>query len=119
MKQKLQITNAFLGLMVLFSVLFQSIHTFEHVIQQFSGKICVHKYSDDATLNHSHHWEKCSVCDFAFSPTIEINSVTVSFENAVFITKPYIFQLPKIYLFSTEVPFLFADRQWFKFLDLI
>ena len=78
MKQKLQITNAFLGLMVLFSVLFQSIHTFEHVIQQFFGEVCLHKYSDEATLNHSHHWEKCTVCDFAFSPTTEIKSVIVS-----------------------------------------
>lgn len=99
MKQKLQITNAFLGLMVLFSVLFQSIHTFEHVIQQFSGEICVHKYSEDATLNHSHHWEKCSVCDFAFSPTIEINSVTVSFENAVFYNKTLYFST------SENIPF--------------
>ena len=95
MKQKLQIANAFLGLMVLFSVLFQSIHTFEHVIQQFSGKICTHKYSDDATLNHSHHWEKCSVCDFAFSPTIEIKTTIVSFENPVFNNKTLYFSTPE------------------------
>ncbi len=99
MKRKLNVINAFMGLTVLFAVLFQSIHSFEHLAQQFSGESCIHKYSEKTTLNHSHHWEKCSVCDFVFSPTTEIKSVIVSFENPVFYNKTLYFST------SENIPF--------------
>jgi hypothetical protein len=99
MKRKLQILNAVFGLTVLFAVLFQPLHTIEHLVKIFSEESCIHDYSKGANLNHSHYWEKCQVCDFAFNPTIQIKSVVVYFENPVFYNKIIYFSI------SENIPF--------------
>lgn len=69
MKKKFAILNFTMGFVVLFAILFQSIHSFEHLAKQFSEKTCHHKYvKHKYELNHSHHdGEKCFVCEFTFS----------------------------------------------------
>nr|WP_294773718.1 hypothetical protein [uncultured Flavobacterium sp.] len=69
MKRKLLLTNALMGLMILFAILFQSFHSFEHLAKQFSEKKCHHVHHDHKTeLTHGHDGlEKCFVCEFAFS----------------------------------------------------
>ena len=91
MKGKLHFLNVLLGLAVLFAVLFQPIHTIEHLAKQFSEESCIHKYAEGATLNHIHYWEKCQVCDFALSPTIENKTAVFSFEKPVFYNKAMYF----------------------------
>lgn len=81
MKGKFKGLSFLLGLLVLFSILFQSLHSLEHLAKQFSKETCFHKYSDKATLTHSHYWEKCHVCEFAFSNFEEINFAELSFVN--------------------------------------
>ena len=90
MKRKLLLSNALMGLMILFAIVSQSIHAIEHLAAQFSEKKCHHVYQHHHTeLHHGHDGlEKCFVCEFAFSnytkPTfkvfsfekIEINSKT-------------------------------------------
>lgn len=58
-----------MGLMILFAILFQSFHSFEHLAKQFSEKKCHHVYHEHKTeLTHGHDGlEKCFVCEFAFS----------------------------------------------------
>lgn len=53
---------------VLFSILFQSLHTYEHFVTQFSKTECHHKYNVTQTeITHQHHnFEDCKVCHFTF-----------------------------------------------------
>jgi len=69
MKRKLLLTNALMGLMILFAIVFQSFHSCEHLIKQFSEKKCHHVYHNQKTeVTHGHDGlEKCFVCEFAFT----------------------------------------------------
>jgi hypothetical protein len=80
MKKKFVIINALMGLVVLSAILFQSIHSMEHLTKQFSEKSCHHKYVHHKfELNHSHHdWEKCFACEFTLSNFV--SSATISFK---------------------------------------
>lgn len=69
MKKKIIITNVLLSMTVLFSILFQSIHAYEHHSEQFASKKCQHDDSKSKTeLTQGHPiFEKCFTCDFSFS----------------------------------------------------
>ncbi len=68
MKGKLFFTNALMGLMILFAIIFQSLHAIEHLAKQFSEEKCHHAYNHHHTeIGHGHDGlEKCFVCEFAF-----------------------------------------------------
>lgn len=68
MKKRQFITSVSLALMVLFSILFQSIHSYEHIVKQLSEKQCHHDYNDPSgEITHQHHdYETCFVCHFTF-----------------------------------------------------
>ncbi len=57
---------------VLFSMLFQSFHSYEHLAEKFSEKICHHEESENkAEFTHHHHVpDHCFVCEFTFSSFI-------------------------------------------------
>lgn len=69
MKRKIIIINYSLVLVVLFGVLFQSIHSFEHLVKQLNSKHCLHKYNHSHTsITHSHDdFDDCLVCEYSFS----------------------------------------------------
>lgn len=69
MKQKIAIINFVLSLTVLFSVLFQSIHSYVHQSEINAEQIANQKVSKNKSeLTHSHTIDlKCAVCDFQFS----------------------------------------------------
>lgn len=69
MKKKFIIINVFLSMAVLFSILFQSIHSYEHHSEQLAEKHFHFHYSKSkAEVTHSHSIsEKCFTCDFNFS----------------------------------------------------
>jgi hypothetical protein len=79
MKKKIVIINALMGLVVLSAILFQSIHSLEHLAKQFSEKTCHHKYVHHKyELNHSHHdWEKCFACEFTFSNFVSTAVISI------------------------------------------
>lgn len=53
---------------VLFSILFQSIHSYEHYSEQIASKNSVEHFSKNKIeLNNHSISEKCAVCDFHFS----------------------------------------------------
>lgn len=68
MKRKQLILPFTLALTVLFSILLQSLHSYEHLGKQLSYKICVHDHSKNkAEITHQHQvFEHCAVCQFAF-----------------------------------------------------
>jgi hypothetical protein len=90
MKKKFVIINALMGLVVLSAILFQSIHSMEHLAKQFSEKTCHHKYVHHKyELNHSHHdWEKCFACEFTFSSSLELDTVVYPLLYNSFYFKP-------------------------------
>ncbi|MBL7866808.1 MAG: hypothetical protein JNM71_02190 [Flavobacterium lindanitolerans] len=77
MKKKFAIINLSLMIAVLFSILFQSVHSYEHFL---SGKVATVSQSDDnghtkiQTLDHDH--EKCFVCEFTLSSFIATEAYT-------------------------------------------
>ena len=54
---------------VLSSILFQSVHTFEHILAEFSEQKCEHLYdTGQEQITHEHHdFDHCFSCDFHFS----------------------------------------------------
>ena len=67
---KKSLTNLCFGLsvVILFSILFQSVHSYEHLAKQLSEKKCHHNHVSDHEITHEHHkFEQCFVCDFSFS----------------------------------------------------
>lgn len=71
MKKKQFITNIFFATALLFSIVFQSFHGYEHIEKQLSQKVCFHTHADKAELTHQHKgFEPCFVCEFAFGSSI-------------------------------------------------
>ena len=72
MKKNKPILTLSLVVTVLFSMLFQSLHTYEHVAKQLSQKQCHHKYNVTGTeITHQHHkLDYCYVCEFALGSYI-------------------------------------------------
>ncbi|WP_166922598.1 hypothetical protein [Flavobacterium poyangense] len=68
MKKKQLILSVSFALTVLFSILFQSIHSYEHIVKQLSEKQCHHDYNDPSgEITHQHHnYDVCFVCHFSF-----------------------------------------------------
>ncbi|MCD0474431.1 hypothetical protein LPB87_08480 [Flavobacterium sp. EDS] len=93
MKRKQLIISISLTMTVLFSMLFQSFHSYEHIVQEFSKKQCHHEYNVTNTeITHQHHnLDYCYVCHFAISSYITPERFT--------------FQLP---VFHDEIPYFFT-----------
>jgi hypothetical protein len=92
MKKKIVLINLFMSLTVLFAMLFQTIHSYEHVYKQLTDKPCDHQYVDgQKQITHSHSVDNnCHVCHFAFSTFISNSFQTLSFHK-VNIETSYVF----------------------------
>lgn len=113
MKKKQLILSVSFALTILFSILFQSIHSYEHIVKQLSEKQCHHDYSDPSgEITHQHHnYDLCYVCHFAFGSYIVPQEI--SFEFHTFNKEiPYFFTLSeKIYSFSESAYLLRGPPQ--------
>ncbi len=68
MKSESLLNKSIFFLLVLLSFSLQQIHSCIHLANQFSEKHCHHKYQKHKNeINHSHHDEDCSSCEFVFS----------------------------------------------------
>ena len=77
MKKRIVIVNAGLMIAVLFSILFQSVHSYEHLAKQLSEKECFHEYKSSKEITHQHDaFENCFVCSFAFSSFVAQDSIS-------------------------------------------
>lgn len=83
MKKKLVIVNLSLVMAVLFSILFQSLHSYEHLAKQFAEKQCHHKYNIGKTEFTHHHtdFDHCFVCEFTLSNFISPDSFTFKLQT--------------------------------------
>jgi hypothetical protein len=112
MNRKLQFLNVSMGLIVLFAILFQSVHSFEHLAKQLSEKQCHHKYHSHKTeINHSHDdFDNCFVCEFTFSNFISASKPTYNFADKAITTKYSFVYSKEVYhsfkgsLFSLRAP---------------
>lgn len=93
MKKKQLILSFSFAVTILFSILFQSIHSYEHIVKQLSEKQCHHDYNDpNGEITHQHHnYDLCYVCNFAIGSYI--------------IPESFSFQ---IHSFNSEIPYFFA-----------
>ncbi|MFC5976401.1 hypothetical protein [Flavobacterium salmonis] len=82
-KKKFVIINLLMSLTVLLAMLFQTIHSYEHVYAQIQEKHCDHKYiPGQKQITHSHNIENnCSICHFEFSTFISNAFPTYTFHK--------------------------------------
>jgi len=111
MKKKFVILNSFLMVAVLFAMLFQYVHSYEHIAKQLSEKNCDHKYTSSQEVTHQHHnFDNCFVCNFTLSTFIssgiahfEFKKITIPSEYSLFNSKE-ITQFFKGSLFALRAP---------------
>lgn len=97
MKKRYIIINVFLAFTVLFSILFQSVHSYEHHSEELSEKHCDHQYSKNKTeVSHAHKVvENCEVCHFHFSSFTTTKFYEFQFHKNKLVTNPPLFHFQK------------------------
>lgn len=97
MKKKIIIINVLLSMAVLFSILFQSVHSYVHHSEQITVKIShQHHSKNKAEINNNHSVsEKCFTCDFSFSSFTTTDFYVLSFHKNNAVTTFYSFLSPK------------------------
>ena len=90
MKRKQLITSFSLALIVLLSILFQSVHSYEHIAKQLSEKKCHHNYNDEnGEITHEHYNDDTGfACHFSFGNYITPEKFSRDFHKD-FIEVPY------------------------------
>ncbi|MGM8361631.1 hypothetical protein ACSV4D_06935 [Flavobacterium sp. ARAG 55.4] len=109
MKRKQIQYSVILAIVVLFSVLFQSFHSYEHLEEQLSHKFCQHDSTrNKSELTHEHKIvEHCAICQFAFGSCLYPKFISYHFFSD-FRAIPFFATNPKeIFSFSGS---LFAHR---------
>lgn len=92
MKKKFSIFSFVLTMTVLLSMLFQSVHKYEHIAKQLSEIQCVHEKNSKTEITHQHHnFDFCGICAYKLSnftflgfPTFELNTLELSTKNVDF-----------------------------------
>jgi hypothetical protein len=85
MKKKFVLVNSILAVAVLFSILFQFVHSYEHLAKQLSHKECHHKYTSSQEITHQHHnFEHCFVCHFSVSSFVASDTHHFEFQKYSF-----------------------------------
>lgn len=67
---------------VLFSMLFQSVDSYEHLAKQLSEKQCVHEHKTGQNeITHQHHLDHCFVCKYTFSTYLSLEDFSFDVLN--------------------------------------
>jgi hypothetical protein len=91
MKKKFVIVNSLLAVAVLISMLFQFVHSYEHLAKQLSEKECHHKSTSNHEITHQHHdVEHCFVCHFSVSNFVTSDIYHFEFQKTI-LTSGYSF----------------------------
>lgn len=97
MKKKIVIVNSFLMFAVLFTMLFQTIHSYEHLASQLSEKKCHHKYISSKEITHQHHnFDHCFICNFTLSSFVSSDVSYFEFQKNTFPSSHFIFKSREI-----------------------
>jgi len=101
MDKKRAIFNFSLALAMLFAILFQSIHSVEHLVEQLSTAHCEHQPTESKTqITHQHHdLDHCPICDFTFSSFVASELYGINFSNSIVDVAyfSYAFEIPFFY----------------------
>jgi hypothetical protein len=104
MKKKQLLLSLSLAITVLFSILMQSIHTYSHVVEQWSQTEteCHHKYNVTHTeITHQHHaFEQCTVCHFSFGSYVTPLAFEYKFASNYNLIPHRSFSVQEVILFS-------------------
>ncbi len=105
MNKKLQNLSFSLLIVMLFAMLFQSVHSYEHLAKQLTSKHCDHKYDRSKNqISHTHqNVDHCFVCEYSFSSYIPVDFFSFGFKKPIQNTS-YHFAL-------TENPIVFSGSQ--------
>ena len=80
--------NTLVSVAILFAIVFQSVHSFEHLVKQILEKKCFHNRHFHTEITHQHKsLDQCFVCEFTFSSYV----ITPS-ENFEFEVNPHFFK---------------------------
>ncbi|MGO4770729.1 hypothetical protein ACEN2I_03625 [Flavobacterium sp. W22_SRS_FK3] len=92
-RKKILIINLLMSLTVLFAMLFQTIHSYEHVYRQLTEKHCDHNYGAHKNqITHIHSVENnCPVCHFSFSTFISNQLHSLTFQKVKQVTSTVFF----------------------------
>ena len=106
MKKKFAFLNVSLLVAVLSSILFQSVHSFEHIVGEFTHEKCYHSHDTGKDqITHQHHnFDHCYSCEFNFSNFVAPEIFSFSFYPA-HQTIPYFFT-------ATETPLTFGGTSY-------
>jgi hypothetical protein len=87
---------------LLFGITFQSVHSFEHLVEQLSKEHCQHKYDHrHAVISHSHQdFDDCFVCDYSFSNYITITFNTIDYPSVEYNTTCLFGYVEKLVFFT-------------------
>ena len=101
---------------VLFSMLFQSLHSYEHLLAQLSEPECHQKHSTSGTqVTHKHlSFEHCFACEFTFSHFISSNLNTFKFFVKTILFKNKFFFLNQINKFYKGISYSLRGPPYFK-----
>jgi len=101
MKKKITALNFLMSFAVLFAMLFQTVHSYEHLLKQSAEKHCEHKYAPgQKEITHSHSVDaNCHICHFAFSTFIPHTFQALSFHKTLIETSYQFFYFEAISTF--------------------
>lgn len=88
---------------VLFAILFQSLHSYEHILEEESVFTHVDSSKKDVHTNDHNH-EKCFVCEFTFSNFIGTEFTSFQFKQP--------FKAIAYSFFYNETPSFFSGSQF-------
>ena len=82
---------------VLVSMLFQSLHKYEHIAQQLPDIHCVHKKTAAGEITHQHHYlDFCGTCDFKVSHFVVFGFATTTSVLTFNYSNPSVFSTDKL-----------------------
>lgn len=81
MKRKQLLFSFAMAVAVLFSILFQSFHSYEHLEEQFSHKVCIHNHTHNKVeITHEHKTvENCAICQFTLDSCLTPKFISYHF----------------------------------------
>lgn len=106
MKKRLAFLNWSLLIAIVSSIVFQSMHSFEHIVAEFAAHKCDHPHDTGKDqITHQHHnFDHCFSCEFSFSNFVAPEIFSIRF-FAPYKTIPYFFT-------ASETPHAFSGSSY-------
>lgn len=103
MKQKLPFSSLLMSILVICTIMYQSVHSFTHILEEINHS----SVSENSEHSHVHLDKKhCHVCDFTFSPFTSTEFQTFTFLNPTQVSQKYFFSKQSFDLTYSQHSFL-------------